>query len=319
MKLLQKILITIVVLLVILVFLKNIIIQSVITSVGSKVAGAKIELKYFSLSLLTQRVHMKGLKVYNPPGFPNEYMVDIPEVDISADVPAFLGGKIHLRHAVFNLKEMVVIKNREGKLNVDSLKVVEDQKKAAKDKGKEPSPEYAIQIDELKLNVERVVYKDLSKEQPTIQTFDVGLKDKSYKDIKSVQQLITVILVSAMKQTAIQSAGLYAAATVLGAGFLPAGIVGAIVSNDSSIVEFKSGIDKVYNSALALLKEKGEVKSEDKSNGVIRGKYSKADLVISILKGENGGTKMDVSARQMMLPKPHIAGGFVYELQKRVN
>ena len=315
----QKVLIIAVVVIIALGALKNIIIQAAITTVGSNVVGAKIHLQHFSLNFFSQKIHMKGLTVYNPPGFPNEPFVDIPEIRVDADVPALLSGKIHLRYAVFNLKEMVVVKNKEGKMNVDSLKVIEDQKKAAeeakkskKEEPKKPAAEFALQIDELKLNVERVILKDYSKgEEPVISVYDVALRDKTFKDIKSVQQLVTLIMVNALGPTAIQSAGMYAAATILGVGFLPAGIVGA--------AEFKQSVPMVYEAALKLMKEKGQIKYEDKKTGIIKAKENGVDLTIKVEKGASGKTTANVTARQMMLPKPDIAGGVVYRLKNMVK
>ncbi len=325
MKVWQKFLIVVLIVLVVLGALKNIIIQAGITTFGSKIVGAKIHLQHFALSLITQKVDMKGLKVYNPPGFPNEPFVDIPEIRIDADVMAFLKGKIHLRYAVFNMKEMVVVRNKDGKLNVDSLKVIEDQKKAAeeakkKNEPKKPMPEYAIQIDELKLNVDRVIMKDYSKGgEPVISVFDVALKDKTFKNVDSVQKLITLVLVNAMGPTAIQSAGMYAAATILGVGFLPAGIVGAIVAKDDSTAEFKQSVPMVYESALKLIKEHGEVTYEDKKTGIIKAKENGVDLTIKVEKNEKGKTTANVTARKMMLPKPDIAGGIIYRLKERLK
>ena len=303
---------------------KDFIVKNIITSVGSKIVGAKIEMGGFSLGLLTQKVRMTRLKLYNPPGFPNEPMVDLPEVRVDFDTIAFLQGKLHARLVVFNMKEMVVVRNKEGKLNVDSLKIIEDQKAAVeakkKEKTSEPEKQMGLSIDVLKLNVERVILKDYTKgEPPAISAFEVALKDKEFKDITSAQQMITLVMFQAMAPTAIQSAAMYAAATVLGVGFLPAGIVGMIVAKDDSAVEFKHSFDKVYSAALKFLQEQGEIKSEDKASGMIKAKVKGADITAKIDKQPNGKVKLDITARQMMLPKPEIAGGILYQIQGKLK
>ena len=45
--------------------------------------------------------------------------------------------------------------------------------------------------------------------EPLVQVFDVNLKDKTYKDIQSAQQLAALIMVEAMKPTAIKGAKIY--------------------------------------------------------------------------------------------------------------
>ena len=69
MKKYRKVLIVIFAIIVGIVFLKNLLIKTAITTVGSSVVGAPVKIKKFSLGLLTQKVHIKKMAVYNPKGF----------------------------------------------------------------------------------------------------------------------------------------------------------------------------------------------------------------------------------------------------------
>ncbi len=330
MKKKNNILIIIVVVIVALSFLKDQIIRLAMINVGSKIVGAPIEVGSFGLGILTQKVEIKDFKLYNPPGFPNEPMVDFPELRLDVDIFALLSGKIHVKLIDVNMKEMVIVRNKEGKLNVDSLKIVEEsKKKAEEDKAQQKkehkpatmpeSKQLPFVIDIMKLNMERVVVKDYTKgDQPHIMAYDLGLTDKKFENITSVGQMTTVILVQGLGPTAMKSAGLYAAATILGVGFLPAGIVGVMVSKDDSTATFGQSLDKLYDVSLSLLKEKGEIKSEDKTNKIIKGKYQGCDLTVKIEKGDGGKNKVNAAARQMMLPKADVASGFIYLLQQRL-
>jgi hypothetical protein len=297
---------------------KDFLIKTAVTSFGSKIVGAPIEIGGFSLSLLSQKIRITDFKLYNPPGFPHEPMVYLPEIRLDYDVAAFFGGKLHARLIIVNMKEMVVVINKEGKLNVDSLKIIEEQKKKAQEKKTEEKQEAPpFHIDLMKLTFEKVVVKDYSKsEAPSVQAHDIGFKEKEFKNIDSVPQLATLILWQGVSHTAIKSAGLYAATTLLGVGFLPAGIVGVMVAKDSSKAEFTQSMNNVFNATLEVFKQKGEVKSQDKNAGTIKGKYNGADVTVQIEKGETKKTKAVVSARQFMIPKPDIAGGFIYQLQQ---
>jgi len=48
-----------------------------------------------------------------------------------------------------------------------------------------------------------------------------------------------------MKGAGIKGAGIYGVATILGLGFLPAGVAGVLVGEDTSQAEFNIGYDKV--------------------------------------------------------------------------
>ena len=325
MKKWQSILIVVAVALIGLGIVKNILVQTAISAFGSKIVGAPIRIGVFSIGFITQKVHIRDLKLYNPPGFPNEPLVDFPEIRVDYDVFALLTGKIHLRLVIVNMKEMVVIRNKEGKLNVDSLKVVQEHKAKAENKGpgppaKKESSEMAFQIDKMKLNIEKVIVKDYSqRDQPFIQAYDLGLKDKTFENIDSIPQMITLIMVQALGPTAIKSAGLYAVATVLGVGFLPAGILGVIVGNDASSAEFDKPFNHVFNVCLELAEQKGEVKSQDKADGRIRGRMDGVDITIKVEKTKNHKIGVTVEARKYMIPRPEVAGGILYQISEKLK
>ena len=114
-----------------------------------------------------------------------------------------------------------------------------------------------FQIDELRLNVGRVIYKNYFKREPLgpeVLVYDVGLKDRTIKNVDSVPKLVTGVIVQAMKQTAIQGAGIYAAAAVMGVGFLPGAVLGVIVAKDDAVAEFSTGFDKIFKVSERLMR-----------------------------------------------------------------
>ncbi|MDP2653303.1 MAG: hypothetical protein Q8Q08_04655 [Candidatus Omnitrophota bacterium] len=303
--------------------IKDFLIKSAITSIGSSVVGAPLRVGHFSLNLLTQKVRIKNILLYNPPGFPDEPLIDIPEIGVDYDLPALLRRKLHTPLIIVNVKEMTVIKNKDGSLNVDSLKVAQvqakDQKKGESKDKKKPAGDMVMQIDEMRLTVGRVIFKDYTKgTEPKIEVFDVGMKDKVFKNITSAEQMATLIMVQAMSPTAIQGAKIYGAAAILGVGFLPAGVAGMLLGNDDSTADVSQGFDKAYDTALAVVKETGELKSEDRAKGVIKVKIDGADVAIAVEKSAKGST-IKVSARKFMIPKPEVAGGVLYRITERLK
>ena len=131
--------------------------------------------------------------------------------------------------------------------------------------------------------------------------------------------MITLIMVQGLGPTALKNAGVYAAATVLGVGFLPAGILGVMVGNDASSAEFDKSYDQVYQACLDFAKQKGEVKSEDKASGTVKAKINGADITIKIDKAKNHKMNVKVEARKFMIPKPEIAGGLLYQITEKLK
>lgn len=324
MKKLSTILVVIAILFVGIILVKNQLANLLVTASVSQVTGAPVHIDSFGFGIFRQAVSIKGFKLYNPQGFPREILLDISEMNIQYDLPALLKGKFHAPLIVLDINELVVIKNKEGKLNVDSLKVTQ-QAQAAKEaekspEGAEPSKPLAIQIDLAKLNIGRVVLKDYSKgEPPTITAYDIHVKDKTYKNITNVEQFVVLILVEAMGPTAIRSAGLYSAASILGVGFLPAGIVGVLIGKDSGINEFNVSFEAAYKTALSIVQEKGKVTKQDQNAGFIQATVDKASVKIEVKRIDAKKTQIKVSARKNMIPRPEIAEGLLYQISEKLK
>lgn len=318
----KKIFIGVLILIVLLVVFKDRVIKTAITTVGSKVVGVKLEVEKFSFKILSQKIHIEGFKLYNPEGFPDEPLLFINQVEVDYDLASILKGKIHCPLVVLDIREVVVVKNKEEVLNVDEIPIVKNQPQEEPSE-KEEAPaqtnqEMDFQIDLLKLNVSKVIYTDFTKgNDPKIEAFDVGLKDKEYQNITSPNQLIGTVMYGALKGTAIKGVKLYGMASIaslVGVGFLPAGVATVLVSKDHAIEEYDHPIDAVFNASVLLFEAKGRIDSKDQAEGIVKGKLEGCDVAIKLEKVEENKTKITVSARKMLLPKPKIAGGIIHQI-----
>jgi hypothetical protein len=299
---------------------RDFLIKSLIGSVASNVTGAPTHIGGFSLSVIKQTVRITNFKMYNPGGFPRDILVDIPKIGVSCNLGALLKGKIHLKQIDFELKEMAMVKNKEGKLNVDSLKIIEEKKAGAPEKGaKKPAKEMAIQIDLANLAIGRIVSKDYSVEgPPAIKVYDVNL-NKSYKNITSVQQLAALIISEPLKAAGIQGLKVYAASMLTGVAALPVAAVLTFAGKDYAQASFKVTIDKAYDAGLQVLKQMGVVKRENKANGIISAEVNGANVAFKLKKLNDTTTEITVSARKLGLPKPEVASGVIYQITDKLK
>ena len=313
----KKIVIVIIVIFLALIVLKDFIIQGAISHVGSNVLGAPVEIGSFGWNLFTQKIHIRNLRVLNPPGFPQRPLIDIPVIDVDYDLASLIKGNLHFPYINVDIKEMVVVKNKQGKLNVDALKF--SQKSTVQSPSQPPQTVRPLSIDVMKLSLERTVYMDyLHTNQPLVKVYDVGFKNKTFKNIKSVQQLSIVILEQGMGPAAIKTAAIYGVATILGASFLPVGMVAVLIGKNSSQEDYDTGLDRVIDAALGLLKQANEFVSFDQARGLIKARIDGGDLTVYI---SLVGRRVHVlaSCRKMMLPRPEIASGFMYQLSSRLK
>jgi len=322
-KKLSVIFFIIIALLVTLGILKNSLIKSAIVVGASKVVGAPVKVDHFSISFIKQSVRIKGFRLYNPEGYPDEPMVNIPEISVDYDLLALLQKKLHIPLMVLNLEEVVVIKDKEGQLNVNALKIAEPAGKEEeteakpKEEAKKPSEPMPMQIDEVTLSIGRVVMKDFTQgDTPKIETFDIDLKDKTYKNITSAQQLGTLVLGEALKGSVLKGGAIYGATALLGVGFLPAGVTGVLIGKDSSQAEFNLNYDKVFDAAVKIMEKIGTISKQDPKGGIIKGKVNGSSISIEFEKKSGKNIVVTVSARKYMIPKPKVAGGILYQIQE---
>lgn len=186
-------------------FVKDIMVKIAVETGVRMVTGLRLSTKSFRVGIIKTVVDIKGLRLYNPVGFEDRVMVDMPEVYVDYDLPAILGGKIHLRELRIHLKEFLVVKNNKGQLNLDSLKVARGPAKggAPSEAGAGGVPK--IQIDKLRLKIGKAVYKDYSAgAAPSVREFNVNI-DEQYTDITDPYMLVSLIAFKAISNTTISS------------------------------------------------------------------------------------------------------------------
>lgn len=299
---------------VVLWFAQQVILKPVIEAVASKVIGARVTLGSFSLNIITHEIHITDFKIYNEEGFPPQLFFDASEILVDINLPEAMKGVYHMPLVVFRLDKMIVFKNAQGKLNVDELKIVQEK---LHEKKKGPMPNFKIDV--LKLNIEQVVVEDDGKTPPVIEAYDLNLKDKTILNVNSVPKLVGLVLFEALKPTAIQSAGMYAATTLLGVGFLPGLAIGVAIANDKASADMPHSSGQVYQNILQLVQRLGRVKSADNLAEKISAKVYDCDISIEVDDQGWGKSKITIKARKYFLPKPEIAAGLLYQLKEQLK
>jgi len=281
-----------------------------------KVLGTDVRIGGLSLGILRQRIIINDLKVYNPPDFPRGILLNVPKISVDYNLLAFFQKKLHIRRLELNLKELVVVKNKKGVMNVDALKVAKkEEKPAAAHKEKEAQ----FRIDYLVLSIGQVVSKDFSAaDKPVIEAFDINIKDRVYKNITSPQQLVALAITEAMQQTTIKAAKIYGVASLAGVAVLPFAAATMFVGSDSVSADFPQSRDKVFAACLEALNHVGKVTSEDKAGGTISGESASSNIAVKLEKS-GSRTKVTVSARKYLFPEKKAAAGLLFLISEKLK
>jgi len=185
---------------------KNIIVKSVVEQSVRVVTGLPLHIKSLNLGITSSLIDIKDLQLHNPPGFEEKVMVDIPEIYVDYSLAPLLKGKVDVTDIKLHLKEFIVVKNKDGKVNLDYLKQLqskkgEDQKEGEKKPQEKKSQD--IHIGRLSLKVDRVVYKDYSKGgEPEVNEFNLKI-DQTYENIDDLNALISLLVVKSLAQTTV--------------------------------------------------------------------------------------------------------------------
>jgi hypothetical protein len=294
---------------------KDQIIKNIVAYGASKVIGARVDIGGFSMGIFKQSVQIRDLKVFNPEGFPSDILLDMPMIRADYDLKAILRKELHIRFLEINLKELNIVRDEKGILNVDSLKIARDKEKKAE--------QLPMRIDTLNLTVGKVYYRDFSQAGGKLPAaFDVGITGKTYKNITSARQLIVLILTESMKQTTIKNAAIYGVSSLLGIGFLPAGAAVAGMSflgGGTVKAEFNAGFDKAYGTVLDVMSKIGSGIKEDKDKGVIKAKVNGNDVTIMIVEKTSNTAEISVLAKKFILPQPETANDILGKISERLK
>lgn len=203
-SLIKKLLFLLILIIIVVVAARNFIVKKGV-AVGAKVAaGVDLTIADVKIGVTKSDLRLKGIQLQNPKGFPKERMIDIPEVYINYNLRGFFNDAIHAKEIELNLNEFVVVKNKEGKINIKEIIPKSEEKAEDSEDQEDPEKEESkkkIKIDNLKLKIGTVVYKDYSVDPPVIKTFKVDI-DEEINDV-STKSLIAYICSKALFNTTI--------------------------------------------------------------------------------------------------------------------
>ncbi|MBU4149879.1 MAG: AsmA family protein [Candidatus Omnitrophica bacterium] len=202
MKKIFNLILILVVLIIGAVMARDLIVKKAIENIVSVTTGMKMDISQLKVSVPKTFVSIKGMTVLNPDNFKDRVMLDIPGIYIDYELRPLLKKRIHLQELRINLKEFTVVKNQDGKTNLEFIKnLKEKNKKSSGQKKKSSKPE--IEIDIMSLKIGKVIYKDYSGGGgPIISEYRVNI-DSTYKNVKDPGEIIQIITAKALMNTAI--------------------------------------------------------------------------------------------------------------------
>ena len=203
MKLVKKIALILLIVIVVFFLTKNVVIKAVVETGVRLVTGLTLSMEKLDVGIISTKLHIQNLKILNPQSFEEKIMLDMPEILIDYALMDIITGTIHLETMIIHLKEFNVVKNKDGMVNLESLKMAkkEEEEKPTpepeptKPKKKGKAPEFLI--DNFILRLGSISFMDYTGKQPKVNSFAFNL-DEQYKDITRPQLIIGIIVQKAL-------------------------------------------------------------------------------------------------------------------------
>lgn len=295
---------------------KDRIIKYLIVARAQNIIGAPVEIGTFCWDIDEQTITITGFKLFNPPGYPEEAMLDIPSIKTIYDFAALLKGHLVISQIVINLREVAATQDKGGKLNVDSLKIVEEAQGLSEPK----DHALRLHIEVFTLSIGRVVYKVYKSENNySTKVYNLNIINQNYEDIPDIQHLIILMIKESLKRTTIKGAAVVGISAAAGVGFWPVGVASVVMGKDSASASFKADSDKVYQTCLAALEKTATVRSKNKDKGIIKVKLQGYHSIVQVEKNKDGTTRVTVSARKLLLPRPQFARELLYDISQNLH
>lgn len=225
MKMISKVLIVLVVALVVLVGARSVLAKNIFQNVCHKATGLTLHIGQFNLGLTRPVLEIKNLKLFNPPAFSEKVMFTLSEIYVNYELGSILRRNPHLREVRIHLAQLSVEINKDGVLNLKSLVPADAPKKSPADsKGadQKAAKPMRVQIDTLKIRIDKVIFKDFSKGIPLTQEFDMNLEE-TYQNVQDVRAIAPLLVGKVLTNTAIGSLANFRAGDLL-KNFQAAGI-----------------------------------------------------------------------------------------------
>lgn len=226
-------------------FCRNLIVKVLLSSAVRGVTGLELDIESVNLDIFGSSIGVGGLVLYNPQRYADRVMADVPEIYLDYEVGALLRKKAHFKKVRLYLRELIVVKDKDGELNLRSLKIAKAEKEEKEpvqaEEGQEKK-ELNFKVDLLELKIDKVIYKDYSQgEKPVIKTYKVNI-DENFEDITDIKQFAKLILIRALVRTTISRLAGFDM-TLLSDSLM--GIIGGAgkVTGDALDKSFKAGKD----------------------------------------------------------------------------
>jgi len=175
--------------------IKHLKIMEIVESQIEHSLGINISIEKIEFSPLLAHIWVRGITIHNPRDFTEDELAYIEMIHFVFDPVEFIvKKKPNIYLLGLDLKRLNIIKNVDGKVNIEEINPLKDKDAALKDK----TPFY---FDLLVLSVGSVRYVDYSGPKKKEHLYSIGLKDATFVGLKDEQDVVRMVVAKAIENT----------------------------------------------------------------------------------------------------------------------
>ena len=152
-----------------------------------RLTGGEVKLERVELGLRAGTFRLQNLVVFNPPGFGDGPLLDLPELFLEYDAAAAATNALHFKQVRLNVAELGIVVDAKGRTNIFALNgaLAELQKRPS---GPKKAPPNFTGIDTLTVSLGRFSSIDLRSPART-NVIRLGLHNESLHNVRTVADL----------------------------------------------------------------------------------------------------------------------------------
>jgi hypothetical protein len=166
--------------------------------------GMDARISRLESNLATHTVHLEGLKLYNPDEFGGGTFLEMPELRVEWMPEEIKTGKVCFKTLRVNLSEVHVVKNKEGKTNIETVHKITSRKKSGDGGLDVPGVDFGG-VETIYLKVGRIRYTD-QKNPRNSSEFNLGSREEVGKNLKSEKEIEQWFQIALFKMALAQAA-----------------------------------------------------------------------------------------------------------------
>lgn len=157
--------------------------------------GIDVSIEKIKFSPLLAHIGLSGITIYNPVGFEEKELAYIEAIHFVCDpIEIITSKKPNIYVLGVNLKRLNIIKNKEGKVNLEEVNPLKNRDAAIQDK----TPFY---FDMLVLSVGQVRFVDYSGSGKKEHVYPIGIKNAAFINLTNEQDVVRMVVSRAIENT----------------------------------------------------------------------------------------------------------------------